>query len=101
MQPYNFKCSQCGAVNFTEENQKLRCNYCDSLFFIEVEKEKPTVIIKKGANVVFGGNVVVKGSIDIQEGAIVKFTGKLTLLKKASLQKIKEAKLRLMKEEIN
>ncbi len=93
MKPHNFKCSQCGAVNFTEEEDKLRCNYCDSLYFIEIEKEKPTVIIKKGANVVFGGNVKVKGSIEIQDGANVEFNGKLILLKKSFFRKNKRGKV--------
>lgn len=54
----NFVCTQCGAKDFVEEGpDKLRCKYCESLFFMQDETKKSSsggVTIKKGAKVTFG-----------------------------------------------
>ncbi len=94
----DFKCSQCGALDFIEIGKdKLRCSYCESLFFKDEEKASG-VVIKKGAKVVFGknSNVIIKGKLEIEGGAEVEFNGKITLLKKSSDEKIKKAKLKLI-----
>jgi len=104
MNAKNFKCSQCGALDFKEEGKdKLRCNYCESLYFIEDgEKtvESGGVVIKKGAKVTFGknANVTINGKLEIEDGAEVEFNGKITLLEKSSEEKIEKAKLKLMNE---
>jgi DNA-directed RNA polymerase subunit RPC12/RpoP len=92
----NFKCTQCGALDFTEEGkEKLRCTYCESLYFIEDEEEKAKggggLIIKKGAKVTFGknSNVIIKGKLEIEDGAEVELNGNITLIEKSSEEKIK------------
>jgi DNA-directed RNA polymerase subunit RPC12/RpoP len=93
-----YKCSQCGAKNFEEEDaDKLRCVYCESLFFIEKASEDFGVTIVKGAKIVFKptADVTILGKLDIEEGADVQFDGKIKLIKRGSEDKIKKNKLRL------
>ncbi len=97
-----FKCSQCGAKDFREEGKdKLRCNYCESLFFIENRNDGFGVTIQKGADVTFEptADVTIHGYLDIEEGAEVVFDGKVTLIERGSEEKIKESKLRLDQSE--
>ena len=94
----NYLCSQCGAKDFTEEGKdKLRCSYCTSLFFIQNSDKDFGVTIQKGAKVEFKStaNVVILGKLEIEDGAEVKFDGKITLIEKSSDDKIKKAKLKL------
>ncbi|NUM81031.1 hypothetical protein HUU42_09510 [bacterium] len=91
-----FKCTQCFSVDGTaESNDKIRCNYCHTLFKIVPETPvNPKVIIAKGANVVFGknSNVTIKGGVKIEDGANVQFLGKLEILEvgdKALIEQIK------------
>jgi DNA-directed RNA polymerase subunit RPC12/RpoP len=101
------QCSQCGSTDFKKEGEEfLRCAYCNSLFKMqpqETANSNPKVVIKGGANVVFGKNsdVTIKGGLLIEKGANVEFLGKLDIVEKASEEKIKEAKelLKLQKEE--
>lgn len=57
------------------------------------------VIIRKGANVIFGknSNVKIRGQLIIEHGANVQFLGNLEIIEKASDEKIEEAKVRLKK----
>ena len=94
----NYLCSQCGAKNFTEEGKdKLRCCYCTSLFFIENSNNDFGVTIQKGAKIEFEStaNVLIIGKLEIEDGAEVRFDGKITLIEKSSDDKIKKAKLKL------
>lgn len=97
----NFECTQCGAVDFTEEgDSKLRCVYCRSLFLKQEERSANSRIrIKKGAKVVFrsSANVIIRGELNIEDGAEVEFNGTILLLKKGSKKNIQQAKLRLQK----
>jgi len=93
-----YTCSQCGAKDFEEEGEdKLRCVYCESLFFIEKGSEDFGVTIVKGAKVVFKptADVTILGKLDIEEGADVEIDGKIKLIKRGSEDKIKKSKLRL------
>jgi len=93
-----YKCSQCGAKDLEEEGEdKLRCTYCKSLFFIEKRSDDFGVTIEKGAKVVFkpSADVTILGKLEIEEGADVEFGGKITLIEKGSDDKIKRNKLRL------
>jgi len=93
-----YKCSQCGAKDFIEEGKdKLRCNYCKSLFFIDNNSDDFSVIIEKGAEVVFkpSADVTILGKLKIEDGAEVELNGKITLIEKSSDNKIRKAKLRL------
>ena len=66
------------------------------------QESGPKLVIKKGANVVFGSgsNVVVKGGMQVDDGANVKFLGKLEIIEKASKEQIETAKknLELLKD---
>jgi hypothetical protein len=57
-------------------------------------------VIRKGANVVIGSKakVVIKGGVDVHEGARVKVDGEVTLLERASEEEIEAARLRLRKD---
>lgn len=91
-----FTCSQCGAPDLERSGEgKLRCPFCGSIYSYAVKG--PTVVIKKGANVVFGksANVVIKGGLEIEDGANVQMDGKITLLERASEEAITAAKLKL------
>jgi len=90
-----FECEQCGANKYDElESDKIKCNYCGTIYRINKSIEnKPKVIIKKGANVVFGknSNVIIKGGVDIEDGANVQFLGKLEIIQKGDEEKIKNS----------
>lgn len=95
-------CEQCGATDFTRENDStVRCNYCHSLYQLETPDDSgPSVVIKSGANVTFGKNskVVIQGGLEIEDGANVEILGQLTLLEKASEVEIAKAKEKLASE---
>lgn len=97
----NFSCSQCGARDFFKTGKdNIRCSYCNSLYYFEEDKKESKssgVYIKKGAKVTFGknANVVIKGKLEIEDGAEVEFNGKITLIEKSSEEKIKKAKIKL------
>ena len=94
-----FSCSQCGAPDLERSGEgKLRCPFCGSLYSFTVRG--PTVVIRKGANVVIGSKakVVIKGGVDVHEGARVKVDGEVTLLERASEEAIEAARLRLRKD---
>jgi|688.fasta_scaffold176483_4 hypothetical protein len=104
--PTKCQCSQCGSTDFKKEGDKfLRCAHCSSLFKMhsqELENNSPKVVIKGGANVIFGknSNVTIKGGLLIENGANVEFLGKLDIIEKATEEKVKEAIefLKLQKE---
>lgn len=76
-----FECSQCGSTDFVElSGRKVQCAHCASLF--QVITNEPTLVINRGANVVFGKNadVTVRGDIEIHDGAHVEVQGKVTVL---------------------
>lgn len=76
-----FECTQCGSTDFVElAGRKVRCAHCASLF--QVISNQPTLVINKGANVVFGknANVEVRGDIEVHDGAHVEVQGKVTVL---------------------
>ncbi len=97
----NFKCPQCGSSDFNkEEKRRMRCAYCFSLF--ETSEDSITrggVIIKKGAKVTFGKNakVIIRGGLEIEDGAEVNIMGTLTLIEKSDNKTIKSAKKKLKK----
>lgn len=74
-------CPQCGARALEWDDNMLRCVYCDSVFEV-VPEPAPKVVIHKGADVVFGKNVEIAGSVKIEPGAKVRFEGKLKLVRK-------------------
>lgn len=96
-----YQCTQCGGADFkNEENDIVRCVYCNSLFkIIEPKVSQPNVIVESGANVVFGKNVKIGGGLLIKKGANVTINGDLGLLKSASPEEIESAKLKLKKLE--
>lgn len=59
----------------------MRCTFCGSLF--EVLTTDPKLVINKGARVIFGknANVVVRGNVQIEDGADVDIQGNITLVK--------------------
>ncbi len=73
------RCGVCGggSLRWTSESD-VQCEHCGSRYR-RVPKAAPRVVIAKGANVVFGKNakVVVKGGMEIQEGANVQIDGDL------------------------
>ena len=94
-------CTQCGAKDFQEEGEdKLRCNYCKSLFFIENNNRGSGVTIEKGATVIFEptADVTIFGNLDIEDGAEVVFDGKIQLVERGSDEEIEKSKLRLEEE---
>ena len=96
-----FTCSQCGAPDLEWSGSgKLRCPYCGSLYGYKVQA--PTVVIKKGANVIIGkkARVTIRGGVEIHDGARVRVDGEVTLLEKAPEEVIEAArrKLRLLRE---
>lgn len=91
-----FTCSQCGAPDLERSGEgKLRCPFCGSLYSFSVRG--PTVVIRKGANVIIGrkAKVTIKGGVEIQEGARVQVDGEVTLLERAPEEAINAARLRL------
>ncbi|MBN1620701.1 hypothetical protein JW890_08255 [candidate division WOR-3 bacterium] len=83
-----YQCTQCGSTDFIkEEFNRLRCSHCKTLYKINFDNRKagkPSVEIKKGANVTFGKNakVLIKGGMLIEDGAKVEFLGELELIEK-------------------
>ena len=83
-----YECTQCGSTDFEDVRAKrVRCTHCGSLF--QLLTGDPTLVINKGANVIFGKNakVEVRGDIDIQDGAKVDIQGNVTVLKGNKQQK--------------
>ena len=99
------KCTQCGATNFDRDGDAfLRCTYCESLYRMREPPSEPSdaqVVIRKGANVVFGksSNVSIRANLNIESGANVQFLGKLELVKKAPKEKVDQARSRLLELE--
>ena len=93
------QCTQCGSTDFAKEGKEfLRCSHCHSLFrMLEPQSTSPKLIINKGANVVFGANsrVVVNGGMKVEDGANVKFLGKLDIVEKSSPEHIEKARQHL------
>jgi hypothetical protein len=92
-----YECTQCGSTEFEQAGPKrVRCAHCGSLF--QVLTGEPTLVISKGANVVFGKNadVEIRGDLDIEDGARVDIEGKITVLKGGKQQ---EFKLELIEDE--
>ncbi|MBN2364294.1 hypothetical protein JXL83_09195 [candidate division WOR-3 bacterium] len=89
-----YQCTQCGSTDFIkEEFNRLRCSHCKTLYRIKFDsrkENKPSVVIKKGADVSFGKNakVVIKGGMLIEEGANVEFLGELELIEKGDSTEI-------------
>jgi hypothetical protein len=74
-----FECTQCGSTKFDDlDKERIRCSFCGSIY--PVFSNEPSIIIRKGANVIFGKNskVELKGSVEIQEGAKVEIRGQMT-----------------------
>jgi DNA-directed RNA polymerase subunit RPC12/RpoP len=73
------RCGVCGgdSLRWTSESDVV-CGHCGSRYR-KVPKAAPRVVIAKGANVVFGksAKVIVKGGMEIQEGANVQIDGEL------------------------
>ncbi len=92
-----YECTQCGSTEFEQAGAKrVRCAHCGSLF--QVLTDEPTLVISKGANVVFGktAEVEIRGDLDIEDGAQVNIEGKVTVLKNGKQQQFK---LKLIKDE--
>lgn len=93
----SFSCSQCGGPDLERSGEgKLRCPYCGSLYGYDVKG--PSVVIRKGANVVFGRNarVVIRGGLEIEDEADVRIEGEITLLERAPEKDVTAARLRLL-----
>ena len=85
-----YQCTQCGSTDLKETDKNLlRCSYCGSLF--KVVTPEPELMIRKGANVVFGKNahVEIRGEVEIEDGAHVDVQGKVTLVDKNAQQELK------------
>jgi DNA-directed RNA polymerase subunit RPC12/RpoP len=92
-----YECTQCGSTEYEQAGPKrVRCVHCGSLF--QVLTDEPTLVINKGANVVFGktANVEIRGDLDIEDGAKVNIEGKVTVLKG---NQQREFKLKLINDE--
>lgn len=73
------RCGSCGGSELTwTSDTDVTCAHCGTRYR-KVPKAAPKVVIKKGANVVFGpsAKVVVKGGMEIEEGANVRVEGDL------------------------
>jgi uncharacterized Zn finger protein len=102
------QCSQCGATDFKNEKEFLRCTHCGSLFRMSPQKSaksKATVTIKKGGKVTFGKNskITVRGGIFVEEGGDLEILGELEIIEKAPEKDIEKAKsiLKLKKDQSN
>lgn len=90
-----YECTQCGSTDFEDVTSKrVRCAFCGSLF--QLITREPSVVINKGARVVFGrnANVEIRGDLEVESGADVDVQGKVTVLKGGRQQ---EFKLKLIK----
>jgi uncharacterized Zn finger protein len=77
-----YECTQCGSTDFDEAGPKrVRCTHCGSLF--QLLTDEPSLVIRKGANVVFGksAKVEIRGDVEIQPGAHVDVQGDVTMVK--------------------
>jgi hypothetical protein len=77
-----YECTQCGSTDFEDSGPKrIRCTHCGSLF--QLLTGDPSLVINKGANVVFNkhADVEIRGDIEVQSGANVDIQGKVTVLK--------------------
>ena len=89
-----YECTQCGGTDLKREGEnQMRCQHCGSLFAIAAPNEA-RVVIRKGANVVFGknANVEIRGGLEIEDGARVEINGKLTLIQKGDENLIEQAR---------
>lgn len=95
MKTEKFDCPECGSHEYESlADNKIKCSYCGTVFKVKDEPgEKPKVIIKKGASVIFGekSNVTIKEGVSIEEGAKVLFLGKLEIVEKGDENKIKNS----------
>ena len=95
MELEKFECPQCGASDYEKLNDNnIKCSYCGTVFKVNNEPaEQPKVLIKKGANVIFGknSNVIIKGDVKIEDGAKVEFLGKLEIVQMGDEEKIKNS----------
>ncbi len=98
----NFKCPQCGSSDFNRQKDNLvRCAYCGSLYEVPERffANRGNVVIQNGAKVTFGknANVLIHGSLEIENGAEVDILGKITLVEKGDDKKIELARKKLKK----
>ncbi|MBN2085756.1 MAG: hypothetical protein JW748_11090 [Anaerolineales bacterium] len=96
-----YECTQCGSTDFEEAGAKrVRCAHCGSLF--RLMTHEPSVVINKGAKVVFGrnANVEIRGDLDVQGGAHVDIQGKVTVLKGKKQQEFKLELIRTGKKSL-
>jgi len=91
------RCTQCGATAFDElPESRVRCQYCQTVY--QRRAEPPAsgakVHIGKGAKVIFGANakVVIRGGLDIEDGADVRVEGELTLVEAGDPELIRQAR---------
>jgi DNA-directed RNA polymerase subunit RPC12/RpoP len=85
-----YECTQCGSTDFLDiDAKRIRCAHCNSLF--QLITREPTVVINKGARVVFGkhSQVEVRGDMEVESGADVEIQGKVTVLKGGKRQAFK------------
>jgi len=76
----------------------MRCPFCGSLYSYAVRG--PSVIIRKSGTVVMGRNakVIVKGGLEVEEGAELQVEGELTLLERAPEDAVASARFRLREQ---
>ena len=74
------QCGVCGGgeLEWTSE-EDVRCSFCNTRYR-KVPRAAPRVVIKRGANVIFGPNakVTVRGGMEIERGANVRVEGDLS-----------------------
>lgn len=73
------RCGHCGGVDLAwTSDSEVTCRHCRTRYR-KVPKAEPRVVIKEGANVVFGKNakVTIRGGLEIQKGANVRVDGDL------------------------
>lgn len=73
------RCGHCGGVDLQwTSDTDVTCRHCRTRYR-KVPKAQPKVVIRKGANVVFGKNakVTVRGGMEIENGANVRVDGDL------------------------
>jgi hypothetical protein len=87
-------CSECGSPTLVEISPgQLQCHYCSAVFRAP-RLEGASVRIAKGANVIFGKNahVIIKGGLQIDDGAQVAIEGELTILAPGDPERIRAAR---------
>ncbi len=90
-------CSECGSPSLEEVSpDRLKCRHCWTVFRVHRAGSAggATVQISKGARVTFGrtAQVVIKGSVRVDEGAQVAIEGELTVLEPGDPELIRSAK---------